>query len=512
MAVLSPNYKKSVIDDIIAQISANSSYYYVFASNPIPNVSGVPDDDLGDKTTSAISDWSMLFGKKLVNTDFNSVITNITWTTNTIYTQWDDTVDLSNSQFYAVVTAGGGADYLVYKCIYNNSNGYSTVTPPTSSPSYSTITLNDGYMWRYIMSVPAATFTKFIPSSNGYIPVVPNNAVVANAGLNSGLDVINIDAAGNGYLQYHTGNIASVSNSTYMQIEAGASSSPDYYANCSIYIYNTSGSPAGQLLTVANSVAISSQRWVTLRSAANVASINVAAAAYIISPPIKIDHDGNTAPQAYCTINTTFNSVNSIVVVNTGTYVSRAVASIVVANNFGNGAVLRPICPPPGGHGSNPASELFVNGLAVQFKFSNSEGSTIATNVKYTKVGILKNPYALNANNTKGSAFTANTFSQVLKANVSPSTTFSNGAYISGNTSLANGIVAFSNSSVVYIVGDKDFSNGEVVTSNGQSANITITTLGDIYAKDIVPLYMQNTDTITRSATQNEAFKVVINI
>ena len=85
-------------------------------------------------------------------------------------------------------------------------------------------------------------------------------------------------------------------------------------------------------------------------------------------------------------------------------------------------------------------------------------------------------------------------------------------AYISGNTSLANGIVAFSNSSVVYIVGDKDFSNGEVVTSNGQSANITITALGDIYAKDIVPLYMQNTDTITRSATQNEAFKVVINI
>ena len=512
MAVLLANYKKSVIDDVLAQISSNSAYYYAFAANPIPNVSGVPDDDLGDKTTTAIADWSMLFGKKLVNTDFSAVITNRTWVTNTQYIQWDDTVDLSNSNFYVVVTAGGGADYLVYKCIYNNSNGYSTITPPTSTPSYTTVTLNDGYMWRYIMSIPDATYTKFVPSSNGFIPVVPNNAVVANAGLNSGLDVISIDASGNGYLQYHTGNIASVSNSTYLQIASSASSSPDYYANCSIYIYNTTGSPAGQLLTVANSQAISSQRWVLLTSAANVAAINTASAAYIIAPPVKIDHDGNTAPQAYCTINTTFNSVNSIVIVNTGSYVSRALASIIVANNFGSGAVLRPICPPPGGHGSNPASELFVNGLAVQFKFSNSESNTIPTNVKYTKVGILKNPYALNANNTKGSAFTTNTFSQVLKANVSPSITFSNGAYITGNTSLANGIVAFANSTMVYIVGDKDFSNGEVVTSNGQSANITITTLGDIYTKDIVPIYIQNTDTLTRSATQNETFKVIINI
>lgn len=512
MAVLLPNYKKSVIDDIIAQISSNSSYYYAFAANPIPNVSGVPDDDLGDKTTAGIADWSMLFGKKLVNTDFSAVIVNRPWVSNTQYVQWDDTVDLSNSAFYVVVTAGGGADYLVYKCIYNNSNGYSTITPPTSTPSYVTVTLNDGYMWRYIMSIPAATFTKFVPSSNAYIPVVPNNAIVANAGLNSGLDVISLDAQGNGYLQYHTGNIASVSNSTYMQIGGGASSLPDYYANCSIYIYNTTGSPAGQLLTVQGSAAISTQRWVTLASAANVAAINVSSAAYIISPPVQIDHDGAIAPQAYCTINTTFNTVNSIVIVNTGTYVSRALASIVVANNFGSGAVLRPIVPPPGGHGSNPASELFVQGLVAQFKFSNSEGSTIPTNVKYTKVGILKNPYALNANNTKGSAFTSNTFSQVLKANVSPSTTFSNGAYISGGTSKANGIVAFSNSSVVYIVGDKDFSNGEVVTSNSQSANISITTLGDIYTKDQVPLFIQNTDTITRSASQNETFKVVITI
>lgn len=512
MAVLLPNFKKSLLDDMLAQMSSNSSLYYAFAANPIPNVSGVPVDDLGDKTTAGIFDWSMLFGKRLSNTDISAVINNIPWVTNTVYTQFDDTTDLSNSSFYAVVTAGGGADYLVYKCIYNNINSVSSISPPTSAPSFQTVTLNDGYMWRYIMSISSASFTKFVPSGNVYIPVVPNNAIIANSGLNSGIDVISVDTAGNGYLQYHTGNIASVSNSTYMQIQGGASSSPDYYANCSIYIYNQSGSPAGQLLTVTSSSPVGSQRWVTLSSAANTAAINVSSAAYIISPPVKIDHDGVVVPQAYCTINTFFNSINSVVIVNTGTYVSRAIASIPVANNFGSGAALRPICPPPGGHGSNPSSELFIQGIALQVKFANSETNTIPTNVVYTKVGIIKNPYALNANNTKGSAFTGNTFSQVLKATVSPTTTFVNGAYISGGTSLANGIVAFSNSTVVYIVGDKDFSNSEVVTSNGQSANITITTIGDIYTKDQVPLYIQNSDTITRSSSQTETFKVVIKL
>lgn len=512
MAVLLPSFKQALFDDMFAQISSNSATYYAFASNPIPNQSGVPDDDLGDKTTSAIFDWTMLFGKRLSNTDISVVINNNPWVTNTIYTQWDDTADLSNSSFYAVVTAGGGADYLVYKCIYNAGNTASTISPPTSTPSYQTVTLNDGYMWRYIMSVPDASFTKFVPAGNVYIPVVPNNAIVANAGFNSGLDVVSIDASGNGYLQYHAGNISSVSNSTYIQIQNAASSSPDYYANCSIYIYNQSGSPAGQLLTVASSTAIGSQRWIYLTTAANTATINTSSAAYIIAPPVKIDHDGVVAPQAYCTVNSFYNSINSVVIINNGTYVSRANATIVVANNFGNAAILRPICPPPGGHGASPATELFIKGIAVQFKFSNSEVNTIPTDVTYSKVGILKNPYALNSNNTKGSAFTGNTFTQVLKANVSPSTSFVNGAYISGNTSLANGIVAMSNGSVLYIAGDKGFSNGEVVTSNGQSANITITTLGDIYTKDQLPLYIQNTDNIVRSSSQAETFKIVITV
>lgn len=511
MAVLLPNFKKAIIEDLLAGISSNTARYYAFASSPIPHGATIPDDDLGDKTTSAYANWTMLFGKKINSNDMIAVVNNIVWTTNTTYAKYDDQADLSNSNFYAVVTAGGGADYLVYKCINNNGNTPSTITPPTSSPLYVTVTLNDGYMWRYLYSISATNFNKFVPTSNSHIPVTPNSSIVANAGLNSSLDVINIDAGGNGYITYHTGSLATVSNSTYMQIANTADGTPDYYAGCSVYVYNTVGSPAGQLLDVYNSTAIGAQRWLTT-SPANVAAINATSAAYIICPKVVIDSDGKTIPSAYCTVNSTFKNINSVVIVETGSYISRANAYISVANNFGSGAVIRPIVPPPGGHGSDPATELFCRGIGMRFQFANSEGNTIPANVSYNKIGIVKNPYALNANNTKGSAFSSNTFSQVLKANVSPSTTFVNAAAIVGNTSGANGLVAFSNSSVVYIVGDKDFSNGELVISANSSANITITSLGDIYTKDLNALYVQNLDDITRTSSQTETYKVIIKI
>jgi len=511
MAVLLPNFKKAIIDDIINDITSNSAYYYAFAANPVAHGASIPDDDLGDKTTSAYANWTMLFGKKISNSDVIPVINNSPWVTNTTYAMYDDQNDLSNSKFYAVVTAGGGADYLVYKCIYNAGNTPSTVTPPTSSPLYSTVTLNDGYMWRYLYSISATTFNKFVPASNSHIPVVPNNSIIANAGFNSTLDVIAIDYGGNGYITYHTGNVSTVSNSTYIQIANTADGTPNFYANCSVYIYNTTGTPFGQLLDVTGSTAIGGQRWITT-SVANVSAINVASAAYILCPKVVIDSDGKENPTAYCTVNSIFKNINSVVVVDPGSYISRANASIVVANNFGSGAIIRPIVPSPGGHGSNPAAELFCRGLGVQFKFANSESNTIPTNVLYNKVGIIKNPYALNANNTKGSAFTSNTFSQVLKANVSPATTFVNAAVISGSSSGANGVVAFSNSTILYIVGDKDFSNGETVTSSNLSSSISITTLGDLYAKELNALYVQNIDDITRTSSQTETYKVIIKI
>jgi hypothetical protein len=72
----------------------------------------------------------------------------------------------------------------------------------------------------------------------------------------------------------------------------------------------------------------------------------------------------------------------------------------------------------------------------------------------------------------------------------------------------------FANSSQVFLVGDKDFANGEFL-SNTTALNITamsITTRGDLYTKDIIPLYVQNINNVDRQPNQSESFKIIIKL
>ena len=83
-----------------------------------------------------------------------------------------------------------------------------------------------------------------------------------------------------------------------------------------------------------------------------------------------------------------------------------------------------------------------------------------------------------------------------------------------GNTSGAKAIVAFSNSTVIYLTGDKDFTNGEYITSEDgdDSTAITITTIGDIYCRDLIPLYIENISDVERSSVQTETFKLILKV
>jgi hypothetical protein len=92
--------------------------------------------------------------------------------------------------------------------------------------------------------------------------------------------------------------------------------------------------------------------------------------------------------------------------------------------------------------------------------------------------------------------------------------TFNKGELIIGNSSGAKGTVVFSNSTHVFVSGDKYFQDGEYVANSSGSlvTTITINTLGDIYTKDIRPLYVQNINNVNRSNTQTESFKLIIQV
>jgi hypothetical protein len=507
MGIILPQFKKALIDELKYSISANTSQYYAFAANPI-SLNPVANNTLDDYSALFENDWKMIFGKKLSNTNVVPVIKNIPWQTNTVYTKYDNTKDLSNSQFYVVAEPDEvGGYYNIFKCINNSNNSVSTIKPNLINPD--SFTNADGYTWRYIYSISSANYNKF--STTEFVPFYANTNQQDIAYTFSGVEVVMISNGGIGYNSYHDGIIRSVSNSTLVQIENNASNDNDFYTKSAIYIFNES-STTSQLRNITSYTANTSGKWVKLDTPANTTNIYPSITGYKIRPRVLFNTDADEQPLAYCSINTTSNSILSINILNIGYGVSRASASIV--SNGGYGANLYCIVPPPGGHSFNPENELNVNGLAIYFDFNSTESNTITINTLYNKIGIIRDPYSLDANNVKGSVYSNTTFSQILKANVATPVTFAVGDTVKGNTSGALGVVLYSNTTVLHLVGDKQFSTGEYITSsNGLVSTImTINTLGDIYTKDIVPLYVRNVSDVSRANGQTEAFKLIIQV
>ena len=106
----------------------------------------------------------------------------------------------------------------------------------------------------------------------------------------------------------------------------------------------------------------------------------------------------------------------------------------------------------------------------------------------------------------------ANTFSQILKSTVSPSKIYTVGDTITSANTGAVGTVAFSNSTVLYLTGDKYFADGDTISNGTVSTIISINTIGDLYAKNIVPLYIQNVSNVQRANNRTESFRLIIKV
>jgi len=510
MGKILPSYKKAIIDDVISSISSNSSQYYAFAANPIPVVGNTPVITADDYTTMFSNDWQMIFGKKINNVDIIPVINNINWQSNTVYTRYDHTsTTLANSNYYVITPpAVSGGTYDVYKCIDNANGSVSTQAPDQLQPS--SFTKSDGYTWRYITSISSSNYLKF--SSGQYVPIFPNTSIAASAYNYTGVEVVMINNGGSGYNAYNDGIVRGVVNSTVIQIEATASADNDFYTKNGIYIYN-SGYATAQLKTVTKYVSNNGVNWIYLDSPANTNNITPSVTQYHISPKVVFNTDGSSQPKAYSVVNGISNSISQIVIIDNGLGVSRA--NVSVQSIFGAGANLYAIVPFPGGHGSNPAAELNVQGFAAAFSFSNNQGNTISTNITYNKIGIVKNPYVLSNTGTKSiTQYYANTFNALLQANVTSGAIFTVGDTVTGQNSGAVGTVAYSNSTVLYLTGDKYFSNNETIASSNGTvvSTIQINTLGNIYTKDITPIYIQNITNVTRSNTQTESYKLIVQV
>lgn len=167
---LKTNLVKSVISEIVSNIS---KYYYVYChpgswtdeSSPEP----VSDSyEYENKTRN-----EALLYKQIDANDICSVITRVNWIAGYTFDMYGEyssdspafsgATALETAQFYCLTD-----DYNVYKCLFNNNNSPSSIRP--TGTSIAPIMLDDGYIWKYMYTIPLSVRNKFLTATT--MPVV----------------------------------------------------------------------------------------------------------------------------------------------------------------------------------------------------------------------------------------------------------------------------------------------------------------------------------------------------
>ena len=352
---------------------------------------------------------NILFGKRVFQSDVKFVIKYYPWQKDEVYTQYDDQVDLQDTNFYAVVgpTNNDSGDYRVYKCLSNN-NGVASTTPPNYNPT----TINqiyrtpDGYVWKFMYYLTEQEFEAY--NAVGYIPLIgtfdinPDPAADANNVITgseiSDIFVENfIDNAGYPYVE--SGIVAGPpgNDSTLLLRSDFLSEIQNYYSGMTIYCVTPQN--------ISYTYVIDTYTWDPVADRARIRVIGdpktdgvIINSTFKILPTIKIDGDGYGAAAIPRIVNGT---ITTIEVINTGYNYNNITATVVDPefdfdpedpNTIDVRATLRPILSPQGYHNFNLIDEMHCRHVLLYSYITESDNNKIGKTNTYSHVGIVKNP------------------------------------------------------------------------------------------------------------------------
>lgn len=186
------------------------STYYYFLGKVLPwGTADVPPVVLDASLSGELDIRNEIVAMEKINgSDVSLVISRHDWVNGLTYDMWDSTFDMTSKMFYVMTD-----EYNVYKCIYNNKGTPSTIKP--YGTSISLLTTPDGYVWKYMYSVPLAKRNKF--ESSAHIPVQRS---MADSYYDSGsvIDVL-IQNQGSGYTEDFRVTINTIGGSPTTQAE-----------------------------------------------------------------------------------------------------------------------------------------------------------------------------------------------------------------------------------------------------------------------------------------------------
>jgi len=128
---------------------------------------------------------------------------------------------------------------------------------------------------------------------------------------------------------------------------------------------------------------------------------------------VNITGDGRDA-NAYAVLNTSTNTVSSIVVTNRG--YGYSFANVSISSPSGYGAAAKAIISPQGGHGSDPLTELGASYLTINPQLDKSEGGILCTTNDYRQVALVEDPLRYGTSNISSNV----AFSQLTVVTLDP--------------------------------------------------------------------------------------------
>ena len=389
---------RSTKNSTILYVAIGGVYPYVNEPTPVN-----PEDN--EQYLQYEAHREFIGAKKVTTENVSHVAPRYDWTSGTVYSMYRDTDEDMYDRPYYVLTN----EFNVYKCLYNNNGGASTVKPTGFSTQ--SFTTSDGYTWKYMYTISLGDANKFLTSV--HLPVktitVGDGSVesdrqlaVQNTAVNGAIEVIEVNTGGAGYHQVANGVVDAGGKFSLRLSTAGdneASPIDNFYNGASVYI--KAGTGAGQLRRITNYEG--STRTLTVNTA--FATVCNTDSRVVISPTVTIIGDGRGA-QAYSTLNTLTGAVANINLIQQGSRYTRASAIISSNSIHGTGATANVIISPVGGHGSNPVRELAADKVMLNVQFNDNAGVSangngyIPSNTEFRTISVLRDPVLkVDANN-----------------------------------------------------------------------------------------------------------------
>ena len=332
--------------DFIASVASTSNSFYSFVGLPNPTDVDASWDssppDPRDTFDEENNYWdTMIALKKIDADDVKQVIKKITWRSGTTYDMYrhdvkaespskpSNAISLYEANYYVM-----NSDYRVYICLQNgtspeNPSGRASLDEPTFTDlePREAGTSGDGYVWKYLYTIKPGDIVKF--DSTSFMPVPKDWTTTTEA------------------------NISAVRN-------------------------NASTSGQLKIVTITN-------RGVGLGTANTIYT----------QVPIKGDGNG-----AECTVSINNNSnVESVTISKGGSGYTFGTVDLV-AGNVPTGTtspVFDVIVPPQGGHGADIYRELGARNALIYSRIENdSENPDFITGNEIARIGLVQNPKAYN--------------------------------------------------------------------------------------------------------------------